>query len=104
MRAQDELNKLVGTSSGFIESQPKVVRRRIAYLEELQEDHDQLQEQYEEEMEALEKKYRDLQGVRPSGCFASAAVRSGPWGVLRREAQARVRIGPRQCRVSLEQG
>jgi hypothetical protein len=33
---QEQLDKLVGTSSGFIESQPKAVRRRIAYLEELQ--------------------------------------------------------------------
>ena len=60
---QDELNKLVGTSSGFIESQPNAVRRRIAFLEELQEEHDDLQDKFEEEMAALEKKYRDLQGA-----------------------------------------
>ena len=54
----------MGTSSGFIESQPKAVRRRIEYLEELQEEHDDLQDKFEEEMAALEKKYRVLQGAR----------------------------------------
>jgi len=64
-RAQEELYKLIGTSSGFIEAQPPAVRRRIAFLEELQEEHDDLQEKFEVEMRALEKKYSALQGARP---------------------------------------
>ena len=85
---QDELNKLVGTSSGFLESQPKAVRRRVAYLEELQEDHDELQDKYEEEMAALEKKYRDLQGARA----AADSVHAGRC-VISSRAQAHICSG-----------
>jgi transposase len=38
------------------------VRRRIRYLEELQTKYDELDEEFEEEMRALEKKYRALYG------------------------------------------
>lgn len=38
------------------------VRRRIRYLEELQNKYDELDEEFEEEMRALEKKYRALYG------------------------------------------
>lgn len=40
------------------------VRRRIRYLEELQDKHDELEDQFEEEMRAVEKKYRALYGER----------------------------------------
>jgi nucleosome assembly protein 1-like 1 len=51
---------MTGMSSGFIESLPPKVRRRIRYLEELQNKYDELDEEFEEEMRALEKKYRAL--------------------------------------------
>jgi Nucleosome assembly protein (NAP) len=38
------------------------VRRRIRYLEELQNKYDELDEQFEDEMRELEKKYRALYG------------------------------------------
>lgn len=38
------------------------MRRRIRYLEELQNKYDELDEEFEEEMRALEKKYRALYG------------------------------------------
>ena len=44
------------------------VRRRIRYLEELQNKYDELDEEFEEEMRALEKKYRALYGQ--SSCCA----------------------------------
>mmetsp|Transcript_10203 Transcript_10203/g.30717 ORF Transcript_10203/g.30717 Transcript_10203/m.30717 type:complete len:389 (-) Transcript_10203:677-1843(-) len=57
---QGGLNKMVGASSGFIESLPPKMRARIAYLESLQDKHDELEEKFDEEMEALEKKYQAL--------------------------------------------
>jgi nucleosome assembly protein 1-like 1 len=57
---QAKLNSMVGQSSGFLESMPMPVRNRIAYLKSLQEQHDELQEQFEVERAALEAKYRKL--------------------------------------------
>lgn len=54
------LGRMVGTSSGFIESLPPIMQNRIRYLENLQEQHDELEGEFEEEMEALEKKYDAL--------------------------------------------
>jgi hypothetical protein len=51
------------------------VRRRIRYLEELQNKYDELDEEFEEEMRALEKKYRALYG---EWCDAPALRRGQP--------------------------
>lgn len=55
---QAKLDELIGSSSGFIESLPAKVQRRIQYLEALQEKHDELVDSFEEELAALEEKYR----------------------------------------------
>ena len=62
-RAQARLNRMVGRSSGFIETLPRAVRGRIDYLRSLQEKHDDLEEEYNTELRALEAKYDALYGV-----------------------------------------
>ena len=62
---QAKLDELIGSSSGFIESLPLKVRRRIQYLEQLQETHDELVEAFDEELAALEEKYRLQYGAQP---------------------------------------
>jgi len=59
---QQGLMQMVGQSSGYIESLPAPVRTRIDYLEQLQEDYDKAQEQFEEEVKALEAKFKKLYG------------------------------------------
>ena len=54
------LARMVGSSSGYIESLPAPVRARIDHLENLQSDYETLEEKMEEEMKALEEKYRKL--------------------------------------------
>lgn len=54
---QDKLSGLVGQSSGYIESLPAVVRRRVAGLKGVQKDHAKLEAQFQEEVLELEKKY-----------------------------------------------
>jgi hypothetical protein len=62
VRLQMKLDSIIGTSSGFIESLPPVVQRRLAYLKELQDQHDELEEEYNKELEALNQKYQELYG------------------------------------------
>ena len=50
------LDKLVGTSSGYLESLPASVRSRIDYLESIQADYDAV----EDEIKALEEKYKPM--------------------------------------------
>jgi len=57
---QGKLAEVIGSSSGFVESLPKPVRRRIAALQDLQEEHSELEEEYRKERAALEAKYREL--------------------------------------------
>lgn len=57
---QGHFGQLIGTSSGFVESLPRPVRRRIEALQELQREHDDLEEEFRKERAALEAKYRDL--------------------------------------------
>ncbi|GAW12629.1 hypothetical protein ANO14919_019990 [Xylariales sp. No.14919] len=54
---QGRLGSLVGRSSGYIESLPTSVRRRVAGLKGIQKDHSKLEAEFQEEVLQLEKKY-----------------------------------------------
>jgi nucleosome assembly protein 1-like 1 len=54
---QGKLGSLVGRSSGYIESLPAPVRRRVAGLKGIQKEHAKLEAQFQEEVLELEKKY-----------------------------------------------
>lgn len=54
---QGKLGTLVGRSSGYIESLPAPVRRRVAGLKGVQKDHSKLEVLFQEEVLQLEKKY-----------------------------------------------
>lgn len=54
---QGKLGSLVGRSSGYIESLPISVRRRVAGLKGIQKEHAKLESQFQEEVLELEKKY-----------------------------------------------
>ncbi|KAI8331061.1 hypothetical protein BC941DRAFT_517837 [Chlamydoabsidia padenii] len=57
---QGKLDTLVGRPSGYIESLPPAVQRRINGLKYLQSKHSELEIQFQEEVLALEKKYLEL--------------------------------------------
>ncbi|KAI8073207.1 hypothetical protein BC940DRAFT_290793 [Gongronella butleri] len=57
---QGKLGTLVGRSSGYVESLPPSVQRRINGLKYLQSQHSDLEMQFQEEVLALEKKYLEL--------------------------------------------
>ncbi|KAK3044768.1 hypothetical protein LTS18_000408, partial [Coniosporium uncinatum] len=54
---QGKLGSLVGRSSGYVESLPTPVRRRVAGLKGVQKEHSKLEAEFQEEVLALEKKY-----------------------------------------------
>jgi nucleosome assembly protein 1-like 1 len=54
---QSKLSSLVGKSSGYIESLPPPVRRRVDGLKGIQKDHAKLEAEFQEEVLQLEKKY-----------------------------------------------
>ncbi|KAI9841928.1 MAG: hypothetical protein M1837_000314 [Sclerophora amabilis] len=54
---QGKLGSLVGRSSGYIESLPAPVRRRVAGLKGIQKQHAKLEAEFQEEVLQLEKKY-----------------------------------------------
>jgi nucleosome assembly protein 1-like 1 len=54
---QGKLGSLVGRSSGYIESLPTPVRRRVAGLKGVQREHSKLEAEFQEEVLQLEKKY-----------------------------------------------
>lgn len=54
---QGRLGSLVGRSSGYIESLPSSVRRRVAGLKGVQKEHSKLEVEFQEEVLNLEKKY-----------------------------------------------
>ncbi|KAI1437264.1 nucleosome assembly protein [Xylaria sp. CBS 124048] len=54
---QGRLSSLVGRSSGYIESLPASVRRRVAGLKGIQKDHSKLEAEFQDEVLQLEKKY-----------------------------------------------
>jgi len=54
---QGKLGSLVGRSSGYIESLPAPVRRRVTGLKGIQKEHAKLESEFQEEVLELEKKY-----------------------------------------------
>lgn len=54
---QNKLGSLVGRSSGYVESLPAPIRRRVAGLKGVQKEHSKLEAQFQEEVLELEKKY-----------------------------------------------
>ena len=54
---QGKLGSLVGRSSGYVESLPTPVRRRVAGLKGVQKEHAKLEGEFQEEVLQLEKKY-----------------------------------------------
>ena len=54
---QGKLGSLVGRSSGYIESLPTHVRRRVTGLKGIQKEHAKLEAEFQEEVLNLEKKY-----------------------------------------------
>ena len=54
---QGKLSSLVGHSSGYIESLPAPVKRRVAGLKGVQKEHSKLEAEFQEEVLQLEKKY-----------------------------------------------
>lgn len=54
---QGKLGSLVGRSSGYIESLPADVRKRVAGLKGVQKEHSKLEAEFQEEVLQLEKKY-----------------------------------------------
>ncbi|KAF3938649.1 hypothetical protein ABW19_dt0204538 [Dactylella cylindrospora] len=54
---QGRLGKLIGKSSGYIESLPPAIRRRITGLKGVQKEHSKLEAEFQEEVLQLEKKY-----------------------------------------------
>ena len=54
---QSKLGSLVGRSSGYVESLPAPVRRRVTGLKGIQKDHAKLEAEFQEEVLQLEKKY-----------------------------------------------
>ena len=54
---QGKLGTLVGRSSGYIESLPTPVRRRVAGLKGIQKEHAKLEGEFQEEVLQLEKQY-----------------------------------------------
>ena len=57
---QGKLGTLVGKPSGYIESLPTSVKRRLNGLKYLQSKHSELENKFQEEVLALEKKYLEL--------------------------------------------
>ncbi|KAL1302552.1 hypothetical protein AAFC00_002934 [Neodothiora populina] len=54
---QNKLSGLVGKSSGYIESLPAPVRKRVAGLKGVQKEHSKLEAEFQAEVLALEKKF-----------------------------------------------
>ncbi len=57
---QGKLGTLVGRSSGYIESLPAPVKRRLNGLKYFQSKHAELENKFQEEVLELEKKYLEL--------------------------------------------
>jgi len=54
---QNKLSGLVGQSSGYVESLPTPIRRRVDGLKGVQKEHSKLEAQFQEEVLELEKKF-----------------------------------------------
>jgi nucleosome assembly protein 1-like 1 len=57
---QGKLGSLLGRSSGYVESLPEPIRRRINGLKYLQKKHTELESEFHKEILELEKKYLNL--------------------------------------------
>jgi len=57
---KDKLQYLAGQPSGYIDTLPKKVKRRVTVLQEIQSVHDELEAKFHEERTALEAKYQKL--------------------------------------------
>lgn len=75
---------MVGQPSGYIEALPKAVRDRIEYLRTLQEEHDELEDKYNEELRALEAKYEALYGAlaKPRSAYVIAPALALTWAEI----------------------
>jgi len=56
---QDKMGGMIGTSSGYIQSLPKVVKRRLKALKKLQNEMIKIEAKFYEEVHELECKYAD---------------------------------------------
>lgn len=54
---QNKLSGLIGRSSGYVESLPAPVRKRVAGLKGVQKEHSKLEAEFQEEVLALEKRF-----------------------------------------------
>ena len=54
---QNKLSGLIGRSSGYVESLPAPVRKRVAGLKGVQKEHAKLEAEFQEEVLALEKRF-----------------------------------------------
>lgn len=54
---ENKLNGLVGKSSGYVESLPAPIRKRVTGLKGIQKDHAKLEAEFQEEVLALEKRF-----------------------------------------------
>eukprot|EP00158_Paraphelidium_tribonemae_P002900 Partr_v1_DN25769_c0_g1_i1_m74702 putative Nucleosome assembly protein len=92
---QGRLGQLVGKSSGYVESLPAPVQKRIAALENVQSECRDLTREFHREVLELEKKYEllyaPLYGKRADIAAGSAAVTAGDLGE-RAEEFARVEV------------
>lgn len=73
---QAGLERMVGQSSGYIESLPAPVKTRIEYLDHLQNDYDELEQKFHEEVRALEEKYKKLYSKShyEHGCISNDTI------------------------------
>lgn len=63
---------MIGKPSGYIDTLPKPLRNRIAYLGELQDQHDELEEKLHEEQAALQRKYTALYSTHTSSVYLTS--------------------------------
>lgn len=61
---------MIGAPSGYVESLPNSVRNRVSALQDLQKDHNDLEEQYRKERAILDAKYRAFYGENFVMCMA----------------------------------
>lgn len=59
---QARLDTLVGRPSGFVDTLPRAVRARVRFLQALQSQYDDLEEEYKRELDELDRKYDALYG------------------------------------------
>ncbi len=73
---QDKLSSLVGRSSGYVESLPNHIRRRVEGLKGVQVEHHKIEADFQKEILELEKKY--AQRYKPLYERRAAIIRARP--------------------------